>query len=180
MDPEGQGVERTRTLLTAVAVRLRDATSEAATRATGLSEVEAAAVAVLATSLDAAPLQALADALDLTQPGATRLVDRLTGRGLVTREPGPDGRTRALRLTPAGRDAARTAARARDAVVDAVLDPLGSPGREELGRLLERLLEASATSTADAVRGCRLCEPDVCGHRDGRCPVTRGLDARGR
>lgn len=179
MLPRAQEV-RTANLLGALAVRTTDATRDAVADATGLAPVEAAAVNLLASSLPGAGIQVLADGLGLSQPGATRLVDRLARRGVVRRGPGPDGRTRAVVLTEeGGRLAARVAEARRDALV-ALLTPLEPSARVALAAGIEQLLEPLATSTDDAVRGCRLCDPVACGHLDGRCPVTRGLDARGR
>ena len=52
------------------------------------------------------PITLLADRLRISHPGAVQLSERLESEGLVLREPGPDGRTRLLSLTPAGETAA--------------------------------------------------------------------------
>jgi DNA-binding MarR family transcriptional regulator len=60
----------------------------------------------------ALPLRALAEALGTDPPYVTVIVDDLTGRGLVTREPNPaDRRSRLVTITPAGTEAAAVAER---------------------------------------------------------------------
>lgn len=70
-------------------------------------------------------LRELGESVLLSQPGLSRLVDRLVQRGLVERSPDPsDGRSVLVRLTPAGvarqktvgRQHARSVARAMSAV----------------------------------------------------------------
>ncbi len=70
-------------------------------------------------------LRELGESVLLSQPGLSRLVDRLVQRGLVQRSPDPsDGRSVLVRLTPAGaarqravgRRHARSVARAMSAV----------------------------------------------------------------
>ncbi len=61
-----------------------------------------AALVSLSTWLAGSTVDGLARAVGLTHSGAVRLADRLEADGLLERRPGPDGRTRALHLTPAG------------------------------------------------------------------------------
>jgi len=180
MYPAEQERGRRANLLGALTLRAADEVAAAVHAATGLGPADSTALSVLTTSLTGASLGSLADALALTQPGATRVVDRLAGRGLLRREPGPDRRTSALRPTAEGERVAAVVLEARAEALARLLSPLSEPDAERLTGLLEQLLGPLATSTADAVRGCRLCDPVGCGHHDGRCPVTLGLDARGR
>ena len=57
-------------------------------------------------------VQDLAEHVDISPGGASKLVDRLVGAGLVDREPDlEDRRVSRLRLTASGRDAARDGSR---------------------------------------------------------------------
>src|SRR5690606_41875646 len=73
---------------------------------------------------------------------ATEVVDSLEARGLVQRTPGPDDR-RAVRVgaTEAGRQMQETAWAARERAAEEFFGRLEPPEREELGRLLRRLLD---------------------------------------
>jgi hypothetical protein len=57
------------------------------------------------------------------------------------------------------------------------MEALDPAERAELARLHEKILSAVTDGRATAGRTCRLCDIDVCGHYEGRCPVTRGADA---
>jgi DNA-binding MarR family transcriptional regulator len=138
---------------------------------------DSAAVVSLVTTLDGASQDTLGRILGLTQTGAVRLVDRLVRAGLVERTAGPDGRTRAIRATEAGRRHADATLRTRADAMSALLAPLDTAERDHLTALLEKLLGSITHSRGDAWHICRLCDPVACGHHDGRCPVTRAADA---
>src|SRR5215469_15690159 len=87
-----------RNVLGALAVAATDLLTEDA-QAGGYYPAEHAAI-ILAGTVDGLSQEDLQRRLGLSQPGTTRLVDRLAVRGLLTRAPGPDRRTNALRLTP--------------------------------------------------------------------------------
>ena len=71
----------------------------------GLSLVEHRTLSRLVVA-EACTLQALGEGASLTKSGATRLVDRLEERGLLSRERSPeDGRVCCILLTPEGRSA---------------------------------------------------------------------------
>ncbi len=130
-----------------------------------------AALVALSTWLAGTTIDGLARVLQLTHSGAVRLADRLEAEALLERRPGPDRRTRALHLTPAGmRTAAKLQAGRFDAL-ERLLGVLDPSERSALTPLLEKLLAGLTTDHASAGRTCRLCDPDVCGH-PGRCPVT--------
>jgi DNA-binding MarR family transcriptional regulator len=131
-----------------------------------------AALVALSDWLAGATVDALARVVGLTHSGAVRLVDRLAGEGLLERGPGPDGRSRALHLTAAGRQAAAAAQAARFAALEEVLTPLSPADRGTLAGLLGRLLGGMTTDHDSAGHICRLCDAHVCGHPD-RCPVTQ-------
>src|SRR5690349_1149489 len=91
-----------------------------------------AALIALSTWLAGSTVDGLARAVGLTHSGAVRLADRLEGEGLLERRPGPDGRTRALFLTPAGR---RSASALQDGRFDALEDTLGALDASERATL---------------------------------------------
>ncbi|MCO1657536.1 MarR family winged helix-turn-helix transcriptional regulator [Pseudonocardia humida] len=114
----------------------------------------------------------LAEVLDLTSSGATRLVERLAAAGWVRRSPGPDARQRRLTLTIDG--AARAAdvlddRRARVAAVLAGLSPIERRGFETV---VEKLVAGLTADRTAALRICRLCDRDACcGARGDGCPL---------
>ena len=144
---------------------------------TGRPATDTAALMLLATTLDGISQEGLARPLGLTQSGATRLVDRLVRDGLVRRQPGPDRRTFADQITPTGRRSARAGLNTRTAACADLLQPLDASERQLLTLMLEKLLHALPTSPPEAHRICRLCDPIACGHHQGACPVTLGLEA---
>jgi MarR family transcriptional repressor of emrRAB len=156
----------------AVSERLETATSTAA--AHGGSGP--AALAALETFLEGSSIDTMRKPLGLTHSAAVRLVDRLAGGGLVTRAAGEDGRSVAVFLTPAGRRAAGQVQEGRMLALTNVLAPLDAAEREQLTRLVEKLLAGLTAGRADARHICRLCDAGACGHEEGRCPVTRAAD----
>jgi DNA-binding MarR family transcriptional regulator len=87
-------------------------------------------------------MSALAAALLIDAPYASVVVSDLAARGLVVRAPNPDdGRSKLVRLTPAGRRAAESAR----AILDeppAALQELSSADLAVLGRITAALLRA--------------------------------------
>jgi DNA-binding MarR family transcriptional regulator len=134
----------------------------------------AGAHAAALVHLDAYPgdsVQALADVLRVSQPAAVKVVNRLAGDGLLERRQGPDGRTRALHLTPAGRDAAARVLADRAAQLEEVLQVLGDDEREHLQPLLEKLVAALAGDRPGALTVCRLCDRTSCCGAPTGCPL---------
>jgi DNA-binding MarR family transcriptional regulator len=131
-----------------------------------------AAVVALAGWLGGTTVDGLARVLHLTHSGAVRLADRLERDGLVERRPGPDGRTRALHVTPPGMRTAAGLQAERFAALEDVLAPLSGGDRAALTGILEQLLTGLTIDHESARHTCRLCDADVCGHPD-RCPVTQ-------
>jgi DNA-binding MarR family transcriptional regulator len=157
----------------AVSDRLRLATENGA----GHGGSAPAALISLAGYLNGRPIDSLRDPLGLTHSAAVRVVDRLVEAGLARRRPGRDGRSVAVELTAAGREAARDALRARQAVLEAAVDGLTDGERAQLARLQEKILAGLTDGRTSARRTCRLCDLDACGHNDGRCPVTNAANA---
>lgn len=137
---------------------------------------DAVAVVYLTTTAAGVAQEQLGRVLGLTQSGAARLVDRLVRDGLVERRPGADARTHALHPTGAGQAHARVLLGGRQQRLEARLAGLEDEQVRSLTAALEVLLGDLATDRTAAHRICRLCEPDVCGHSEGRCPVTRAAD----
>jgi len=157
----------------AVSDRLRAATETAA----GHAGSGPAALTALSTYLEGESIDELGRSLGLTHSAAVRLVDRLEESGLVKRRSGVDGRSVAVVMTAAGRRAARKILDARERAVGEVLDNLSPSEQKVLTGACEKLLGGITTSHADAGRICRLCDPDACGHYDGRCPVSQAAAA---
>jgi DNA-binding MarR family transcriptional regulator len=86
----------------------------------------------------------LAQALRLSPPNVTVLVDRLAARGLVQRQPCPDdGRATIVQLTRTGAERARRAHEASRTMEDGLLQALTPGERALLGELLDKLAAAS-------------------------------------
>ncbi len=163
-------------LLGAVSLAVLDRMGEATRAASGHGGSAPAALAALTTYLEGSSIDALARALGLTHSAAVRLVDRLEGAGLLRRERGVDGRSVAIVVTDAGRETGRAVLAEREQALDAALGVLDAGDRAELARLHELLLAGFTTGRAAARTICRMCDPDACGHHDGRCPVTLAAD----
>jgi MarR family transcriptional regulator, negative regulator of the multidrug operon emrRAB len=159
----------------AVTDRLREATEDAA----GHTGSGPAALAALSTYLEGGPIDGLGRSLGITHSAAVRLVDRLEESGLVERRRGADGRSVAMVMTCAGHRVGREILDARQRALGEVLESLSPSERRTLAGVCEKLLGGLTASRADAGRICRLCDPGVCGHDDGRCPVTRAADRAG-
>ncbi|MBE2318070.1 MarR family transcriptional regulator [Solirubrobacter sp. CPCC 204708] len=163
--------DRTANLLGALALEVAHAQQEAVNAVVGQSGAAAAAIVVIAAR-PGLTLEYLRGPLGLSQPGATRLVERLVAAGWVERS-GPGGRRGLeLRLAPAGEAIFDELLLARRAAVNSVLAPLDAEQQDQLSALLETLLAARVGGRADLERVCRLCERRVC----GRCPVGGAMD----
>ncbi|HEY3728575.1 MAG TPA: MarR family transcriptional regulator [Solirubrobacteraceae bacterium] len=123
------------------------------------------------------PLDSLRVALRISQPGAVRVVDRLEEQGLVQRRPGPDGRTRALRLTSAGLAAAHGVQRRRASALSELTASLSASERGRLLPLLERITSSLAVDRPGAVATCRLCDRDTCCGTGAGCPLAHTTEA---
>jgi DNA-binding MarR family transcriptional regulator len=162
---------RTVNLLGALALEATRAQEQATQDVVGQSGSAAAALVVIA----AAPgrtIEQLRRPLNLTQPGATRLVERLVRTGWVERR-GPGGRRGLqLHLTAAGQRVLDELLTARRRALAKLLEPLAEAQQTQLSELLETLLAARIHDRADLERVCRLCERRTC----ARCPVGHALD----
>ena len=155
-------------LLGALGLGLNDLLQAGVERAAGHGGQAAAALVVIGAEPGLGPGR-LADAVGLSQPGAVRLVDRLVAEGLASRDSGKDGRSVALRLTPAGRERRAEVLAARAAVLCPLLEALSGAERQALEGVARKLLAAMTTSERRADALCRLCDEPVC--QAAGCPV---------
>jgi MarR family transcriptional regulator, negative regulator of the multidrug operon emrRAB len=168
---------RENNLLGAVSLTVADRVREAVELGAGQGGSAPAALVSLASYLDGSPIDSIRGPLGLTHSATVRVVDRLVDAGLVERREGPDRRSVAVELTPAGREVAARAAQARADALEEALAGLDPGERAELARLNSKVLSTLTDGRAAAGRICRLCDAHACGHEEGRCPVTRAADA---
>ena len=143
-DDQAETPERLRTLPS----RLLTLTAAHADRMVGARLAEADArkwhYAVLAV-LDAsgpASQATLSRRTGVYRSDLVAVINELSARGLVERAPDPDDRRRnVITLTGAGRDRLQRLDAVLDAVEEDLLAPLDAPERDELIRLLARLLD---------------------------------------
>ncbi len=159
-------------MLGALSLVVTDAVSAATSRAAGQSVSGAAALSALEQFLDRPTLDELGHVLGLTHSGAVRLVDRLVAAGLVTRSPGPDGRSRSLALTATGRRTARRVRQARAQALHALVDRLPEEERGAAGPVLSALLSAVVEGKDGGAWTCRLCDLSACQRKEGCCPAA--------
>jgi DNA-binding MarR family transcriptional regulator len=159
-------------VLGALALVVTDEMVARVTEGAAGSVSDAAALSALSEFLDGATIDRVHRVLGLTPSGAVRLVDRLVESGLATRGAGPDGRSRAVLLTPAGRDHAARVNGARAAYLTSLLTGLAPGEVDELHRLLGRVLANVVDAKDGGAWTCRLCDLTACGRDQGRCPTA--------
>jgi DNA-binding MarR family transcriptional regulator len=160
-------------MVIALGDRLRTATEEAA----DMPASYPAALSALRMWAGGSPVEVLADGLRLSHSRVVRVVDRLEQDGLARRLPNPDdGRAVRLELTAAGRRAADRVQAARATALAEALGGLSPAQRSALGELAATVLDEVTEGRRDARGICRLCDPGICGHHTGHCPVTRAAD----
>jgi DNA-binding MarR family transcriptional regulator len=164
-------------VLGALALVVTDGLGRSVTEDVG-SVTDAAALSALAQFLDGATVDRVHQVLGLTPSGAVRLVDRLEGAGLVTRSPGPDGRSRAVRLTDAGRERARAVGGARSTYLAGLVGALEPAEVEVLRRLLAKVMAAVVRSKDAGAWTCRLCDLTACRRAQGECPALNAAQER--
>jgi MarR family transcriptional regulator, negative regulator of the multidrug operon emrRAB len=137
--------------------------------ATGLGGTEAAALVALAGFAYGGRQDVLVAALDISQPGVARAVERLAARRLLARRRGAhDARETRLELTAAGRRPITGILLARERVLADALAPLTAAERGRFETALEKLLASMTHDRATARRICRLCDGVACGHPERR------------
>jgi len=165
----GEAAGHLRNVLGALAVAATDLLTEDA-QAGGYYPAEYAAI-ILVGTVDGLSQEDLQRRLGLSQPGTTRLVDRLAGRGLLTRAPGPDRRTNALRLTPAGAREAEHALARRHELLGPLVAGLDEAEQQAAATLIGRMLATLVRSGRSPWRICRECDQAACDAGQCRCPV---------
>ena len=116
-------------------------------------------------------IDVLSKTIKLSHSGTVRLVDRLTGEGLVERKKGTDGRSVVLSLTRSGKKAFERLRAKRQQAVAEIIEVLSANERTHLTHLAEKLLQTLTTDSASADFICRFCEIESC--PQDRCPVHR-------
>jgi DNA-binding MarR family transcriptional regulator len=163
--------------LGAIALTLSDRIRDATEEATEMAGAPPAALVSLREWADGKSVDVLADAMRVSHSRAVRVVDRLEAAGLARREHDPaDGRRALVWLEPSGRKLADRAIEARLKVLRSVVEELDIADVYDLERLAGLLLHVTTVDVRAARTTCRLCDAHVCGHYDGRCPVTQAAD----
>ncbi len=91
----------------------------------------------------------LAEALYLSPPTVTSMLQRMERAGTIARRPDPDdGRITRVYLTPLGRDRERELQRVLGAVIGGVLNTIPEADRRELERLLGIVADRAAGALA--------------------------------
>jgi MarR family transcriptional repressor of emrRAB len=115
-------------------------------------------------------IEELRRVLEISQPAAVRVVDRLAADGHLERRRGPDARTLSLHLTPKGDAAADAVLAQRGEALRSMLEQLDEDERARLVPLLERLVSGLAHDRPGALTTCRLCDRGACTSGPG-CPL---------
>jgi len=162
----------TANVLGAVALAVADQIAVTVTPAGGRSDSAAAALSALYHFPGHPTVDRLGQVLGLTHSGAVRLVDRLTGAGLVQRAPGADRRSRSVRLTAAGRRAAHRVSEGRIAYLSSLLADLSPTEASALDELLGRVMGQVVQHKRSGAWICRMCHLRACGRAAGNCPAA--------
>ena len=162
--------ERTLNLLGALALSVVDALNHVVEANAGYGGETPAALVTLGAQ-PGISINALRQMLNLSHPGTVRLIDRLESQGLVERRAGSDGRTLALFLTDAGCERRRAILTERRQQLQLAVNSLTTNERQQLTKLLEKMLATMTTNELRAFAICRLCEEEVC--PQDRCPVEQ-------
>ena len=144
----------------------------------GVAGAAPVVLVALSTYLEERPLDEVASAFEITPSAVVRVIDRLVDLGLARRGPGADGRRVAVTLTAKGRRRAQAILARRERELRGITGALTGSEQRELARLHEKLLRSLPDSRKAAGRICRFCDVPACGHYEGRCPVTQGVDAK--
>jgi DNA-binding MarR family transcriptional regulator len=142
------------------------------------SATDAATLSALAQFLDGATVDRVHQVLGVTPSGAVRLVDRLEAAGFVTRERGPDRRSRSIRLTEAGRGRAQVVGDARAAYLAGLVDGFTPDEVDVLRTLLAKVMAEVVDGKDGGAWTCRLCDLVACRRAEGECPAMNAALAR--
>ena len=163
-------IDRTLNLLGALALSIEDVLKASVAVSAGYGGETPAALVTLGAE-PGLSINQLRQILGLSHPGTVRLIDRLESEGLVERQAGTDGRTRALFLTHAGHKRRQTILSERRQQLQRITHALTPEEHRQLTTLLEKMLTAMTTDELRAFAICRLCEEAVC--PADRCPVEQ-------
>jgi DNA-binding MarR family transcriptional regulator len=111
----------------------------------------------------------LSRTLRLSHPATVRLLDKLEAEGAVERRGTDDKRAVALYLTKKGRARSKVTLISRCEALRDIVGPLSIRERDQLSKLLEKLLRPLVTIPQDGDYICRLCDSIACPPDD--CPV---------
>ncbi|WP_407496462.1 MarR family winged helix-turn-helix transcriptional regulator [Pseudooceanicola sp. MF1-13] len=138
---------------------------------TAASELSASAVATVLTlgQHDGQSISDLASVTGLSHSATVRLVDRLASDGLVQRSTQKQGRHVPIFLTYEGRAAYQNLRSHQSGFLDDLLADLSQEDKDNLERILERLLSKLTTSRAARDHICRNCDEGIC--EQASCPV---------
>jgi DNA-binding MarR family transcriptional regulator len=170
--------ETTANLLGALSLVLADDIREAADTILGHTGETAAALVTIGSNPDITTTK-LAEALGLSTPATSRVVERLWQMGLVARFPcADDRRAMSLHLPPRGQQMRRHILAMRRAVVAEAVQILSDDEQAALDGILRKMLLKLTHSETRAYNFCRLCHEEICVPMG--CPVeTRCLEHEG-
>ncbi|NEQ48096.1 MAG: winged helix DNA-binding protein [Leptolyngbya sp. SIOISBB] len=148
-------------LMGAAAIAVSDQIYAATAMATGQSPSFAAALVII-DRYPRVTVDVLGQYLSLSQSGAARLVERLVGQDLVTRQRGEDKRFVYLQLTAAGQVRVQAIQQAREEAVGQLLTPLTTAEQIQLLSLLTKLANHSPLDDIAEEHLCRFCNIHLC------------------
>ena len=163
-----EGRERALNIVGAWSLAVADAIQRSTVAVTEIAGAAPAALVAVAADPDMS-IDELRRALELTHPGAVRLVARLEGRDWIRRRSGR-GRTVHLRLTVQGRRVHRRLLEARYEAINGLTETLDSVALQRIAELVAPSLTAASTDTDRLRHLCRLCRRSDC----DACPVAAG------
>jgi DNA-binding MarR family transcriptional regulator len=135
-------------------------------------------MSALGEFLDGSTVDRVHKVLGLTPSGAVRLVDRLVEAELVSREAGPDNRSRAIRLTEDGRRLSEVVREARLEYLLGLTAFLSADAVATLRDLLGQVLAAVVGAKQGGAWTCRLCDLSACRRSQGECPTYNAAVAK--
>jgi len=116
------------------------------------------------------PLTSLAEGLGVSNPAATKIMDRLAQKGLVLRTPGADRRQILATLTPKGRETVETQLRLQMIAYVNLFNTMTEKEQAVLQSGLEVMVDAAVRRWPDWQQLCLRCGTG-CARKD--CPLYR-------
>ncbi|KAF0196593.1 MAG: hypothetical protein FD169_846 [Bacillota bacterium] len=115
-------------------------------------------------------LSALANGLDISNPAATKVMDRLERKGLVVRVQGSDRRQVKAVLTPRGKNVAKANLQLQIEAYASLFNSMPQPDRQMLQQGLEALVAAAVQQWPNWEQLCLRCGV---GCAKDECPLHR-------